>query len=70
MPHPSEPISSEEGSRLSEDSCAPQFAAMRDGSIRLRALTMGHYPDRPSGSLHTPSISTVCGTGGVPRSLR
>jgi len=70
MPNPSAPISSEEGSRFGVDSCAPQFAAMRDGRIRLCALTKGHYPGRSAGSLHTPSINTVCGTGGVPRSLR
>jgi len=70
MPTPSEPIASEEGSRFGVDSCAPQFAAMRVGRIRLCALTKGHDPDRSTGSLHTPSISTVCGTGGEPRSLR
>ncbi len=70
MCNPSEPISSEKGSRLGVDSCAPRFAAMRVGRIRLCALTKDHCPDRPAGSLHTPSINTVCGTGGVPRSLR
>jgi hypothetical protein len=46
MPTPSEPIPSEEGSRFGVDSCAPQFAAMRVGRIRLCALTKDHFPYR------------------------
>ena len=46
MPTPSEPISSQAGSRLGVDSCAPQFTAMRVGRIRLCALTKGHCPYR------------------------
>lgn len=30
--------------RIRVDSCGPQFAAMREGKIRLFALTKGHYP--------------------------
>ena len=44
MPRPYEAIYNESGSRFSVDTCAPQFAAMREGKIRLCALTKGHYP--------------------------
>ena len=44
MPRSYEAIYNNSGSRLAVDSCAPQFAAMRDGKIRLHALTKGHYP--------------------------
>ena len=41
---------------------------------RLKNLGGGNYwkelLERPAGSLHAPSISTVWGTDGVPRSLR
>ena len=65
MPRTSEPIYSEEGSRFSVDSCAPQFAAMRDGKIRLCALTKGHYPGIKLGSKQLSGITSIGYFSGV-----
>ena len=65
MPKSSEPIYSEEGSRFGVDSCAPQFAAMRDGRIRLCALTKGHYPGIKLGPKQLPGITSIGYFSGV-----
>ena len=41
------------------DSCAPQFAAVRSGKIRLHALTKGHYPGVLIKSTQLPGISSL-----------
>jgi AraC family L-rhamnose operon regulatory protein RhaS len=43
MPSPVAPIYRKRKTRLEIDSCAPQFAAVREGKIELHALSKGHY---------------------------
>ena len=59
MPTPVTPIYRGRKSRFEIDSCAPQFAAVRGGKIKLHALTKGHYPGvllRPS---QLPGITSI-----------
>jgi len=59
MPRSLEALYKEGGARFGVDSCAPQFAAMRDGKIHLRALTKGHYPGIPMNTSQLPSITSI-----------
>lgn len=54
-----EPIYREGATRMQVDSCGPQFAAMRDGKIRLCALTKGHYPGIKVGRENLQGINSI-----------
>lgn len=55
----SPPIYQKAGRKFGVDSCAPQIAAMRDGKIRLCALTRGHYPGIQLDSSQLPGINSI-----------
>lgn len=61
-----DPIYREGESRIRVDSCGPQFAAIREGKIRLHALSKGHYPGLPVHRDILPGINSIgfwSGTG-------
>jgi AraC-like DNA-binding protein len=45
--------------QLRIDSCAPQFAAMRGGKIKLQALSKGHYPGVLIEPHQLPGINSI-----------
>ncbi len=53
------PIYQERKARFQIDSCAPQFAAVRGGKIRLHALTKGHYPGILLKPAQLPGITSI-----------
>jgi AraC family L-rhamnose operon regulatory protein RhaS len=65
MPRPYEAIYNESGSRFSVDTCAPQFAAMREGKIRLCALTKCHYPGVKLAAKQLQGITSIGYFSGV-----
>lgn len=60
-----DPIYREGAMRRRVDSCGPQFAAMREGKIRLQALTKGHYPGIKIGRETIPGINSIGHWSGV-----
>ena len=60
------PIYKKPAGGMQIDTCAPQFAAVRGGKIKLQALTKGHYPGVLIESTQLPGISSLgfwSGTG-------
>ena len=59
MPTSVTPIYRGRKSRFEIDSCAPQFAAVRGGKIRLHALTKGHYPGILLDPSQLPGLTSI-----------
>ena len=59
MPLATTPIYRTGSGRLRIDTCAPQFAAMRGGKIKLHALTKGHYPGTLLKPDQLPGINSI-----------
>lgn len=59
MPSRLAPIYRSGTARMRVDSCGPQSAAVRDGKIRLVALTKGHYPGVELRRDQLPGINSI-----------
>lgn len=59
MRHSIGPIYRTGKASLRIDTCAPQFAAIRDDKIKLQALTKGHYPGKPLRPDQLSGINTI-----------
>lgn len=53
------PIYQSGSDRLEIDNCEPQFRAMREGKIEIRALSKGHYPGKRMNSNDLPGLVNV-----------